>query len=186
AASWPDEREHSAALGPALGLLAARVATVRTLDFGADKTPPFLAGIDERGLELALAHPDALGAQLRAILRAGGETRLRLLFPLVAPLAAATPVVLAHIRDVVRAAHAVGRAVEVCGEAAGEPPVAALLVGLGVDELSVSPARLDPVRAAVRSLDAAEAAAAAAQAVRAESLEESLALGSALLSVEAA
>ena len=55
-----------------------------------------------------------------------------------------------------------------------------------MDELSVSPARLDPVRAAVRSLDAAEAAAAAARAVRAESLEESLALGSALLSVEAA
>ena len=42
------------------------------------------------------------------------------------------------------------------------------------------------MRAAVRSLDAAEAAAAAARAVRAESLEESLALGSALLSVEAA
>ena len=43
-------------------------------------------------------------------------------------------------RQVVDAAHAAGNTVEVCGEAAGEPEVAALLVGLGVDELSVAPA----------------------------------------------
>jgi phosphoenolpyruvate-protein kinase (PTS system EI component) len=259
AAAWPSEAEHSAALGPALAPLAGRVATVRTLDFGADKTPPFLAGVDERGLELALAYPDALVAQLRAVLRAGAETRLRLLFPLVrdaaqlraaraflaraleavgwtAPrprvgamietpeaaarageiaaeadfvsigtndlvqytlrldrelplasaLAAGSPQVLGHVGAVVEAAHALGRAVEVCGEAAGEPPVAALFVGLGVDELSVSPARLDAVRAAVRSLAAADAAEAAARAVRAPSLEAALELGSALLSVELA
>jgi phosphoenolpyruvate-protein kinase (PTS system EI component) len=72
------------------------------------------------------------------------------------------------------------------GAGAGEPPVAALFVGLGVDELSVSPARLDAVRAAVRSLAAADAAEAAARAVRAPSLEAALELGSALLSVELA
>ncbi|HEY2935248.1 MAG TPA: putative PEP-binding protein [Gaiellaceae bacterium] len=259
AAAWPSEQEHSAALGPALAPLVSRIATVRTLDFGADKTPPFLAGIEERGLELMLAHPDALAAQLRAVLRAGAETRLRLLFPLVrdaaqlgaarallgqaleavgwtAPrprvgamietpeaaaradeiaaeadflsigtndlvqytlgldrelplastLAAAAPQVLGHVAAVVASAHALGRAVEVCGEAAGEPPVAALFVGLGVDELSVSPARLDAVRAAVRSLDAAAAAEAARRAVRAVSLEAALELGSELLSVESA
>ena len=63
--------------------LAGRTATVRVLDFGADKTPPFLAGTHERGLELLLAHPDALDAQLRAIVDAGRDTELRILLPMV-------------------------------------------------------------------------------------------------------
>ena len=44
ARAWPSEDEHLAALAPALARLRGLVATVRTLDFGADKTPPFLAG----------------------------------------------------------------------------------------------------------------------------------------------
>ena len=201
---------------PALALLADRVATVRTLDFGADKTPPFLAGVDERGLALMLAHDQALGAQLRAILRAGRGTHLRILFPLVEIRAASrrralvaeaatavdgpVPQVGAMIETPGRprggraraptptssrsgrttscstrsGSTASGRSrrpappqtrpcwqprrgpsrrplvwavVEVCGEARGEPELAALLVGLGVRELSVSPARVDEVRA---------------------------------------
>ena len=93
---------------------------------------------------------------------------------------------LEHIAAVVAAAHESGRAVEVCGEAAGEPPVAALLVGLGVDELSISPARLDAVRAAVRSLTAEEAAETAERARHASSLEVALALANALVSGELA
>ena len=38
----------------------------------------------ERGLQLALAAPDALAAQIRAIVEAGVQTELRLLLPLVA------------------------------------------------------------------------------------------------------
>src|SRR5581483_2952189 len=83
AGAWPGEAEHFDALVQPLALLAGRVATVRTLDFGEDKTPPFLAGIAQRGLELTLAQPAELRAQLRAVLRAGAETRLRILFPLV-------------------------------------------------------------------------------------------------------
>ena len=62
--------------------------------------------------------------------------------------------------------------------------MAALLVGLGVDELSVSPSRLDVVRAAVRGLSAREAAAGAAAALRAASLDQAVALGNAVLSGE--
>jgi phosphoenolpyruvate-protein kinase (PTS system EI component) len=54
------------------------------------------------------------------------------------------------MRRTVGAAHGAGITVEVCGEAAGEPELVPLLVGLGVDELSVSPARLDAIRDAVR------------------------------------
>lgn len=83
ATAWPTEEEHRAVLSPLLGLLAGRVATVRTLDFGADKTPPFLADTAERGLAVTLSYPEALAAQLRAIVGTGAGTHLRILLPLV-------------------------------------------------------------------------------------------------------
>jgi phosphoenolpyruvate-protein kinase (PTS system EI component) len=245
--AWPTEEEHAAALGPALDLLCGRTATVRTLDFGADKTPPFLAGIAERGLTLTLAHAAALSAQVRAIARAGAATRLRVLLPLVesgdqiravrglAPgvklgamietptaveqvgeiavasdflsigtndlvqytlrlardrplasaLTASEPEILRLVAHVVETAHKVGRTVEICGEAAGEPALAALFVGLGVDELSVAPARLDRTRATVRSLTVAAAAAAARAALDCRSGADVLELAEELLSGQA-
>ena len=240
AAGWPSEAEHARALAPVLSPLAGRLATVRVLDFGADKTPPFLAGIEARGLALLLDHPAALQAQLRAIVAAAAATELRVLLPLVeapeqveavrallpagialgamietraavraaAEIARAAdflsigtndltadvletdrfgpsgqtaraveadrfgpsgqtggpaapgggapthdPRVLAAIAATVEAAG--GRPVEVCGEAAGDPVVMPLLVGLGVDELSVGAARVGATRAAVRVLSGA-------------------------------
>lgn len=228
ATAWPTEQQHRAALEPLLARLGGRVATVRTFDFGADKTPPFLEGTPERGLTLMLARPEALAAQLRAVVRSGSATRLRILLPLVEsaeqvravrsllretlgeetpvelgamietpeaarrateialdadflsigtndlvastlslhrdlPLAsaatAAEPAVLAHVASVVTAAHEVGITVEICGEAAGVPELVVLFVGLGVDELSVAPARVDLVRGVVRALSAERSAA---------------------------
>jgi phosphoenolpyruvate-protein kinase (PTS system EI component) len=218
---WPSEAEHYEALAPVLAPLEGRIVTVRTLDFGADKTPPFLRGNGGRGIALMLEHQDALQAQFAAILRAGEGTQLRIMLPLVesppqllaarkllrraavggghelpqlgamietplgatrageralaadffslgtndlvattlgldrdhplaSALSAGDPAVVALIRRTIHAAHAVGITVEICGEAAGEPELTSLLVALGVDELSVSPARLDAVRDAVR------------------------------------
>jgi phosphoenolpyruvate-protein kinase (PTS system EI component) len=245
--AWPTEEEHAEALAPALALLRGRTATVRTLDFGADKTPPFLAGIAARGLTLTLAHATALSAQVRAIARVGAQTELRVLLPLVesaeqvravrglgpelrlgamvetptavervaeiavasdflsigtndlvqyaldldrdrplaSALTASEPEILRLVARVVEAAHAVGRTVEICGEAAGEPTLAALFVGLGVDELSVAPARLDRTRASVRSLDSAAAADAARAALDCSSGTEVLELAEELLSGQA-
>jgi phosphoenolpyruvate-protein kinase (PTS system EI component) len=47
--------------------------------------------------------------------------------------------------------------IEVCGEAASDPVVMPLLVGRGVDELSVGAARVGPTRAAIRALGEAPA-----------------------------
>lgn len=52
------------------------------------------------------------------------------------------PRVLAHVRRTVEGAHAHGRTVTVCGEIAADPRGARVLLGLGVDALSVAPARL--------------------------------------------
>ncbi len=83
AQGWPDEAAHRQALAPVLAGLDGRPATVRLLDLGGDKAPPFLAGSHERGIRLLLASPDALRAQLRAVLDLGRRTRLRLLLPMV-------------------------------------------------------------------------------------------------------
>jgi phosphoenolpyruvate-protein phosphotransferase len=237
---WPTVAEHRRSLGPALSQLTGLTATIRLLDFGGDKTPPFLKGVSGRGVELLL-DTEALAWQLEAILEAGAATDLRVLIPMVTepgqvravraalesiaarwgrriPLIAAMvevpaavvmadriapevgmfsigtndltsfqlgidrsrpggapahhPAVLRLIADTVGAARVAGIPVEVCGEAASNPLVMPLLVGLGVDELSVGAAAVARVRSWVRALDYGEAAAVALRALNAESAAE--------------
>jgi phosphoenolpyruvate-protein kinase (PTS system EI component) len=228
ARGWPTEAEHMRALGPVLGPLRGLPVTVRVLDYGGDKLPPFLDGERERGTALLLRHPEALAAQLRAILAVGADTQLRIMLPLVeaveeieavrallpddarlgamveTPTAAAAasrlaaasdflsigtndltastlgldrfaagqapahdPRVLALVAQTAAAAQEAGVPLEVCGEAASDPIMLPLLVGLGVREVSVGAARLGTVRGWVRALDAAECHALAQRALAA-------------------
>lgn len=251
---WPTRFEHQTALRSTFSVVQGRVATVRTLDFGYDKLPPFLVGTTDRGLALTLAHPEALCDQLRAIVTLGTRSRLRVLFPFVRnidelqeardllthvvretdpeghlPLvgamietpdavtkaeeiaaacdflavgtndlvqhsleldrslwranieAAADPTVLALVLKAVEAAHSRGLRVEICGEAAAVPSVLSLLVGLGVDEVSVAPARLALARDTVRALTASGASMAARRALAASSVDEALGVTAGLL-----
>jgi phosphoenolpyruvate-protein kinase (PTS system EI component) len=61
------------------------------------------------------------------------------------------PAVLRMIAEVVTAAHRHGKHVAVCGEAASDPVAARILLGLGVDELSLSPARIPAIKSAIRA-----------------------------------
>jgi phosphoenolpyruvate-protein phosphotransferase len=237
--AWPRFEQHERALRPVLEPLAGRTATVRLLDFGGDKTPPFLRGRHGRGVQLLREAPEALAAQLRAVLAAGKDTDLRLLVPMVTgpddvrwvkevlrdvaaqlpdlrrpsvgamvevPAAATLadrlaaevdffsigtndltqfvlgldrttpgrapahhPAVLRLIDATVRAAHAAGLVVDVCGEAASDPVGLPLLLGLGVDELSVGAARVGTVRAWTRALEHAAAQDVASLALNAAS-----------------
>lgn len=63
------------------------------------------------------------------------------------------PAVLRAIKRVVEAAAAKNCPVCVCGEEAGVPDFACLLVGLGVRELSMTPVRAAAVRHALRNID---------------------------------
>jgi phosphoenolpyruvate-protein phosphotransferase len=65
------------------------------------------------------------------------------------------PAVLRLIGQSVTAAHAAGRWVGVCGGIASDPQAVPLLVGLGVDELSVSIPAIPSVKAQIRSLSLA-------------------------------
>jgi phosphoenolpyruvate-protein kinase (PTS system EI component) len=234
ATAWPTQAEHQAALTPPLELLAGRPAVVRLLDFSGDKIPPFLAtsaptGAAANGLTALLAAPQALSAQLRAILGAGRDTELRIMVPMVTtvtelarveaalaeaadqqktsppllgmmvevesaaagaaaftgttgffsigtndltsevlgidradprmrPGLAADPRVLSLLRQVVAAAADRGLPVSVCGDAAADPEVLPLLLGLGIRTFSVGAARLPQVAAWVAAADTARAA----------------------------
>jgi phosphoenolpyruvate-protein kinase (PTS system EI component) len=242
ATQWPSQQEHRAALEPILAELEGRPAVVRVLDFGADKTPPFLRGVPERGLALLLANAAAFEEQLRAILVCARGRDVRILLPMVDhpeqivasgalirlaadglgieelppigsmietpraadnaaliaehsaflsigtnDLTAATlgadrfaansataydPRVLRSISRSVTAAHDAGIALEVCGEAASDTVMLPLLVGLGVDEVSVGAARVGEVRGWVRGLNAEQAEAVARSALTLDTPDE--------------
>lgn len=67
------------------------------------------------------------------------------------------PAVLRLIDMTVQAAQRHGRPVGVCGEMAGEPALVPLLIGLGVHELSVTPALIPAVKFLLRRLRMSEA-----------------------------
>jgi len=63
------------------------------------------------------------------------------------------PAVLRLVRQVLECAHGHGKPVSVCGELAADPVAVPILLGLGVDELSVVPAAVTDVRDLIRRLD---------------------------------
>lgn len=67
------------------------------------------------------------------------------------------PAVFRSIATIVRAAHNRGKWVGVCGELAGMPPALPALLGLGVDELSMSPQLLPEAVHTIRTLSYREA-----------------------------
>jgi phosphoenolpyruvate-protein phosphotransferase (PTS system enzyme I) len=76
------------------------------------------------------------------------------------------PAILRMIKSTVQAAHQAGIPVAVCGELASDPLATLLLVGLEVDELSMSPLLLPEIKKLIRSTDFETASKLAKQAFR--------------------
>ncbi|HWI60287.1 MAG TPA: phosphoenolpyruvate--protein phosphotransferase [Symbiobacteriaceae bacterium] len=68
------------------------------------------------------------------------------------------PAVLRLIRQVCQAAHTAGKWCGMCGEMASDPIAAPLLLGLGLDEWSMSAPSIPAVKEAIRAVSAAECA----------------------------
>jgi phosphotransferase system enzyme I (PtsP) len=66
-----------------------------------------------------------------------------------------SPAILRFLKRVLDAARAAGVPARVCGEMAGRPLEAMALIGIGAENFSITPAGVGPVKAMVRSLDAA-------------------------------
>jgi phosphocarrier protein FPr len=82
------------------------------------------------------------------------------------------PAVLRLIKEVVEASHQVGKWTGICGELGGDPEATAILVGLGVDELSLNPAGIPGVKSIIRDLTMESAHALAEQALRCQTSAE--------------
>ena len=82
------------------------------------------------------------------------------------------PAVLRTIQIAANAASHLIKPIGVCGEAAANPHLAAVLLGLGVNSLSMAPSAISEVRGLLSTVDLALCQAAAQRAVSASSAEE--------------
>ncbi|MFZ4621655.1 MAG: phosphoenolpyruvate--protein phosphotransferase [Bacteroidota bacterium] len=67
------------------------------------------------------------------------------------------PAVIKTIRYIILEAHRAGKPVSMCGEMAGDPVAVLLLLGLGLDEFSMTPHILPEIKKIIRSVSFAEA-----------------------------
>lgn len=82
------------------------------------------------------------------------------------------PAVVSLVHQVTRAARSHGKWTGVCGELAGDPQAIPILVGLGVDELSMNPGSIPRAKAVLRSSSLADMQALASQALACETTQE--------------
>ncbi len=86
------------------------------------------------------------------------------------------PAVIRTLKQIVDTGHAKGLKVSVCGEMAGDALYAPLLLGLGVDELSMTPTLVPSVRYLIRAMKMSDARALAAEALKQTDAKKTFAL----------
>ncbi len=82
------------------------------------------------------------------------------------------PAVLRLVKNVIDAGHAAGIPVSMCGEMASDPFAAVVLLGLGLDEFSMSAVAVPDVKRTIRSVSIADARAVAAEVLKLSSHHE--------------
>jgi len=235
---FPDENQQLNLYNHILKAAGRRPVTIRTLDIGADKYPPYLRVPREenpflgwRSIRISLEMPELFKVQLRAILRTAARHNVRILFPMISSLdelrrakellaeaqselyregvehnpdvpvgimvevpsavwlaprlarevdffsigtndliqyllaadrnnpkvahlyEALHPAVISAISEVVNVARAADKEVGICGEMGSDPLATLLLVGIGLDEMSLSPLFIPVVRKVIRETD---------------------------------
>jgi phosphotransferase system, enzyme I, PtsP len=235
---FPDENQQLELYNRMLKEVGRRPVTIRTLDIGADKYPPYMRVPREenpflgwRSIRISLEMSGLFKVQLRAILRAAAKYNVRILFPMISSIEelrrakellaeskaelykeglehnpnievgimvevpsavwlaprlarevdffsvgtndliqyllaadrnnpkvahlyeAFHPAVVSAISEIVNVARAADKEVDICGEMASDPLATLLLVGMGLDELSLSPLFIPVVRKLVREVD---------------------------------
>ncbi|MGH7812690.1 MAG: phosphoenolpyruvate--protein phosphotransferase [Candidatus Binataceae bacterium] len=254
---FPDENLQLALYGKMIEAAGPRPVTIRTLDIGADKYPPYMRVPREdnpflgwRSIRISLEMPGLFKVQLRAILRAAARHKVRILFPMISSLEelhrakellaeaqgelfkeglehdpnlevgimvevpsavwlaprlsrevdffsigtndliqyllaadrnnpkvahlyeAFHPAVISAISEVVNVTRGADKEVCLCGEMASDPLATLLLVGMGLDELSLSPLFIPVVRKIIREVDFQTARQIAREALQMATVQE--------------
>ena len=254
---FPDEDQQIALYSRILEALGDRPVTIRTLDIGADKYPPYMRVPREenpflgwRSIRISLEMSGLFKVQLRAILRAATRHNVRIMFPMISSVEelrrakellaeaqselynegldhnpdvpvgimvevpsavwlaprlapevdffsigtndliqyllaadrnnpkvahlyeAFHPAVISAISEVVNVARAADKEVGICGEMASDPLASLLLVGMGFDELSLSPLFIPVVRKALRAVNYQTARQVAREVLQMASVQE--------------
>lgn len=151
-------REALAAAAAALGCGLPRLGIMVELESTAAEAPAFAAAVDFFSIGTNDLAGDVLGLDRSD--------------PAAGPALAAHPRVLALIERVADAGRQAGIPVSVCGDSAADPLVLPLLIGAGVDTLSVPAARVPRVRSWLARLDTAACAELVTRALRAGTAEE--------------
>jgi phosphotransferase system enzyme I (PtsI) len=256
--AMPSEEEHYQSYMKVAKMMMPYGVIVRSIDLGGDKLTnlgflsmereqnPFM-GL--RAIRLCLKYPEIFVDQLRGVLRASSEGKIRLMYPMISgveelreankilekvkkslrsenikfdenievgamievPSAAiiadvlakeldfisigtndliqytlavdrvnenvthlydpSHPAILRLIKRIIDAGHEAGIDVGMCGEMAGDPYYTMLLLGMGLDEFSVSPAQIPKIKKIVRSVSYEESKTAAEQILKCEDKE---------------
>ena len=255
--TMPSEEEQYKAYRAIADLMGQRLLIIRTLDIGGDKPLPYLDFSQEinpflgwRAIRLSLDNIDLFKSQIKAILRAGYERNVKIMFPMITnveevhqvkrilaeamieleknnvsfvrdvevgimvetPAAALTtdilvkevdffsigtndliqytmacdrtnermaylynpfhPVILRLVKRVIEVAHHAGKWVSMCGKMASDPKAIPILLGLGLDEFSITATAIPETKAVIRSLSLTQAQKIATQALRLKTAKE--------------
>ena len=82
------------------------------------------------------------------------------------------PAILRLLKNIIDSAHAAGKNVGMCGEMAGDPMYTAILLGLGLDEFSMSAGQIPKVKKIIRSISKTESKKLVEQLFKCENMHE--------------
>ena len=167
---YPTENEQFMVYKMVAETMAGKQVIIRTLDIGADKQcdyfnmdPEDNPALGYRAIRICLTRPEVFKTQLRALYRASAFGNISIMYPMITSVWEVKQIkkIVEEVKEELRAqniefgevaqnAHAEGVWACICGELGADLELTEQFLQMGIDELSVSPGRILPIRKIVR------------------------------------